>query len=639
MSTAVNERSLHLCHPELGCHYVTDPLRIGAFAALRMTKWPPNGCTPTPGRASNLAVARLFEEIAQSLEVAGEQGHRLRAYRRAAHGVAAESEPLEQLAATGRLRQIAGVGASLEALIAEFLSTGGMRTHAKLIGDNPPGLAPLLQARGFGPAGVQRLHEALGATDLDAVERAADEGRLAEVLGQRRAEDLIAQLPALRNPIRTLRLKSAWESASSILELLRDPSLAPRHIEVAGAARRMCESVAGGLDLVAIPGQASGAAAALLDLVEHLPSVEQVFGRDATGVRVRLYDGVEVRLHLAEPGAWGAALLWHTGSDAHLARLRTLASGRGCALTPAGLFKGDRLVAAATEDDVYAALGLPWIAPELREDQGEIEAGLDGSLPRLIGIDDLRGDLHCHTNWTDGTASLEEMATAARARGYQYMALTDHSRSLTITNGLSLERLEEARRLVERVNERLAPFVVLFGTEMDILLDGSLDYPDETLATLDYVSASVHSGFKQPESQITPRIVRAVRHPLVHTLNHPHGRRLGSRAAYAVDMPAVIAAARAAGCALEVSADPARMDLDGGWARQVKAAGAQCTVSSDAHSTLDFANIWLGIGSARRGWLEPSDVLNTRTLEEFRAYLQSRRRASLPPGAQRNVGN
>ena len=204
-------------------------------------------------------------------------------------------------------------------------------------------------------------------------------------------------------------------------------------------------------------------------------------------------------------------------------------------------------MAAATEEDVYAALGLPWIAPELREDQGEIEAGLEGSLPRLIGIDDLRGDLHCHTNWTDGSNSLEEMATAARARGYQYMALTDHSRSLTITNGLSLERLEEARRLVERMNQQLAPFVVLLGTEMDILLDGALDYPDETLATLDYVSASVHSGFKQPESQMTPRILRAVRHPLVHTLNHPHGRRLGSRAAYAVDMPAVIEAAPAAG--------------------------------------------------------------------------------------------
>jgi DNA polymerase (family X) len=582
---------------------------------------------PPPGRASNLAVARLFEEIARSLEVAGEQGHRLRAYRRAAHGVAAEAEPLEQLAASGRLRQIAGIGPSLEALIAEFLSTGGMRTHARLVGDNPPGLAPLLQARGFGPAGVQALHDALGATDLDAVERAAGDGRLAQVLGPRRAEDLIGQLASLRNPIRAMRLKPAWETARLFVELLRDPSVGPLKIEVAGAARRMCESVTGGLDIVAIPGAGSSAALSLLDLVENLPGVDQVVGRDATGVRVRQFDGIEVRLHLAEPSTWGAALLWHTGSEAHLARVRALADGRGYRLTREGLFDHCRLIASQTEGEIYAALGLPFIAPELREDHGEIEAGLEGSLPRLIGIDDLRGDLHCHTNWTDGTASLDQMATAARDRGYQYMALTDHSRSLTITKGLSLERLEEARRLVEQVNQRLAPFVVLFGTEMDILLDGLLDYPDETLATLDYVSASVHSGFKQPESQMTPRILRAVRHPLVHTLNHPHGRRLGSRPAYAVDMPAVIEAATAAGCAMEVSADPARMDLDGGWARQVKAAGGRCTVSSDAHSTLDFENIWLGIGSARRGWLEPEDVLNTRTLDELLADLRSRRGA------------
>jgi DNA polymerase (family 10) len=573
-------------------------------------------------RATNLAVARLFEEIAQSLEVAGEQGHRLRAYRRAAHGVAAESEPLEQLAASGRLRQIAGIGPSLEALIAEFLSTGGMRTHARLVDEHPPGLAPLLQARGFGPAGVEALHQALGATDLDSVERASREGRLAEVLGQHRAEDLIAQLPSLRNPIRELRLKSAWSTAAGVMDLLRDPSLAPRRIEVAGAARRMCETVVGGLDLVAIPGENGSA---LLDLLEHLPSADQVVERDVNAVRIRLYDGVEVRLQLAEHSRWGAAMLWRTGSHAHLARLRALADGLGYTLTPDGLFGHDRVIAAATEDEVYAALGLPWIAPELRENQGEIEAGLEGSLPGLIGLGDLRGDLHCHTNWTDGTNSLEEMATAARDRGYEYMALTDHSRSLTITNGLSLERLEEARRLVEHINQQLAPFVVLLGTEMDILLDGSLDYPDETLATLDYVSASVHSGFKQPEAQMTPRLLRAVRHPLVHTLNHPHGRRLGSRPAYAVDMPAVIEAARAAGCALEVSADPARMDLHGSWARRVKAAGGMCTVSSDAHSTLDFENIWLGMGSARRGWLEPRDVLNTRPLDEFRAHLRGRR--------------
>jgi DNA polymerase (family 10) len=288
----------------------------------------------------------------------------------------------------------------------------------------------------------------------------------------------------------------------------------------------------------------------------------------------------------------------------------------------------DAQPACATEADVYAALDLPWIAPELREDDGEIEAARAGHLPRLVEQGDLRGDLHCHTHWTDGSASLEDMAIAARARGYAYMALTDHSRSLTITNGLSIERLADARRAVDQLNHQLAPFVILLGTEMDILEDGRLDYPDEVLASLDYVSASVHSRFKQTEALMTPRIIRAVTHPLVHTLNHPHGRLLGARPAYAVDMPRVIATAARAGCALEVSADPARMDLDGSWARRARQAGARCTISSDAHSTLDYDNIWLGIGSARRGWLEAADVLNTRSLEELTAILRARRSPS-----------
>jgi DNA polymerase (family 10) len=266
-------------------------------------------------------------------------------------------------------------------------------------------------------------------------------------------------------------------------------------------------------------------------------------------------------------------------------------------------------------------LDLPWIPPELREDSGEIEAALAGNLPRLLEVADLQGDMHCHTNWTDGSATLEEMAEAARERGYNYMALTDHSRSLAITNGLSLERLDEARRLVRQLNHRLAPFTILLGTEMDILADGQLDYPDDVLSTLDYVSASVHSQFKQPEDVMTERIVRAVTHPLVHTLNHPHGRLLGIRPAYAVHMQRVVETAAGAGCALEVSGDPARLDLDGAWARRALAAGGRFTVSSDAHSTLDYDNIWLGVGSARRGWLGPEHVLNTRSLGELRTLL------------------
>jgi DNA polymerase (family 10) len=563
-------------------------------------------------RDTNLAVARLFEEIAQSLDVAGEQGHRLRAYRRAARTIAATPDRLEDLAAEGRLRDIPGVGSSMAAMITEFLTTGAIGTHDKMVHEHPPGLAPLLQARGFGPAGVQALYAATGAASLDDIERAAQDGRLAQAIGPRRAEELLGQLPSLRNPIRSLRLKSAYETAAMLLDLLSNGGPRPARLQLVGAARRMCELVEGGLDFLALP--LPGQAAALLDLLGRLPNVTRVVSRSDRSATARLYDGLEVRLHLAEAASWGAALVWHTGSDAHLARLQALAASRGLGLTAEG----------ATEQEVYDRLGLPWIAPELREDSGEIEAALAGSLPRLIEQSDLRGDLHCHTHWTDGSDSLEEMALAARARGYAYMALTDHSRSLTITNGLSLERLEEARRAVQQLNQRLAPFTILLGTEMDILQDGSLDYPDETLASLDYVSASVHSRFKQTEELMTARILRAIANPLVNTLNHPHGRMLGVRPAYAVDMPAVIASAARAGCALEVSADPARMDLDGTWARRVIDAGGRCTISSDAHSTLDFDNIWLAIGSARRGWLEARHVLNTRPLGELRAVLRAR---------------
>jgi DNA polymerase (family 10) len=531
-----------------------------------------------------------------------------------------------ELAAEGRLREIPAIGASLEALIREYLETGAIRTHARLVAEHPPGLAPLLLARGFGPAGIHALYQALGVTDLDALERAAQEGRLAEALGPKRAEDLVAQLPALRNPIRRVHLKGAWEQARQFIELLRAAPERPRVIEVSGDARRMCELIVSGVDLVALAGDVG--VAPLLELVERLPGLAGVLGRTANAVRLRLYDGLELRLHVADEATFGAAQLWCTGSAAHLARLQRLAADRGWVLAASGLREADgRLVAGATEHAIYERLGLPWIAPELREDQGEIDAARAGQLPRLVDVGDLKGDLHCHTNWTDGSATLDEMARAARARGYDYMALTDHSRSLQITNGLSIERLEEARRHVQRLNQELAPFVVLLGTEMDILEDGALDYPDEVLASLDYVSASVHSRFKQPSELMTPRIERAVTHPLVHTLNHPHGRLLTVRPAYAVEMERVIAACARAGCALEVSADPARMDLDGGWARRARELGALCTVSSDAHSTLDYDNIWLGVGSARRGWLEPAHVVNTRGLAEMRTWLRRPRGA------------
>jgi DNA polymerase (family 10) len=330
--------------------------------------------------------------------------------------------------------------------------------------------------------------------------------------------------------------------------------------------------------------------------------------------------------------AWGSALVWYTGSRAHVERLEQLARERGWRLSAFGLEDdaSGKLLERESETLIYERLGLPWIPPELREDEGEIEAGQSGTLPRLVELADIKGDLHTHTNWTDGTQPLEEMAKAAKAKGYQYMALTDHTQNLAMTRGLTPERLEEERALVKRVNQKLAPFVVLLGTEMDILMDGQLDFSDEVLASLDYVSASVHTGFRQPRDVMTARMRRAISNPLVNTLNHPHGRKIGRRDGYEVDMQAVIEDAAAGGCALELNATPNRLDLNGTWARRALNLGARFTISSDAHSTKELEHMQFGVGSARRGWLTPNDVLNTRPLEELRAILRKRRSGPNP---------
>jgi DNA polymerase (family 10) len=310
-----------------------------------------------------------------------------------------------------------------------------------------------------------------------------------------------------------------------------------------------------------------------------------------------------------------------------VARLEGLARARGWRLTALGLEDDatGQLLERERETAVYERLGLPWIPPELREDEGEIEAGLAGTLPKLVELGDVKGDLHTHTNWTDGTETLEDMAKSAKAKGYQYIALTDHTQNLAMTRGLTPERLEEERALVMRVNHKLAPFVVLLGTEMDILMDGQLDFADDLLASLDYVSASIHTGFRQPREVMTARMRRAISNPLVHTLNHPHGRKIGRRDGYEVDMQSVIEQAASSGCALELNATPNRLDLNGTWARRALNLGARFTISSDAHATRDLEYMQFGIGSARRGWLTADDVLNTRPLEDLRALLKERR--------------
>ena len=581
-----------------------------------------------PGASANAAVARLFAEIGDILEIKGEPPYRYNAYRTGARSVANAKERLETLFAQGKLRQLQGVGAALEAKIVEYLATGRMAFHEEVRRDFPVALATLLEIPGLGPGKARNVYRELGISTLPELEAAAHSGRLREVqgFGPKAVETLLANLERLKQRSNRCLLSDAWVAYDQVREAIGGASREVDLLAPVGSVRRMQDSV-GGLDLVA--GRDSpDEAEQLIQSVLGLPNLVQVLERSSDEVSVQLYGGLDVRLSIVPRAAWGSALVWYTGAQAHVEHLQALARERDWTLSSFGLEDvSGKLLAREHEADVYEKLGLAWIPPELREDQGEIEAAQLGRLPKLVGLADIKGDLHTHTNWTDGTDTLEDMARAAKARGYQYMALTDHTQNLAMTRGLSPERLEEERGLVKRINQKLAPFVVLLGTEMDILMDGALDFSDDVLASLDYVSASIHTGFQQPRDTMTARMLRAISNPLVTTLNHPHGRKIGRRDGYAVDMQAVIEQAAATGCALELNATPDRLDLNGTWARRALGLGARFTISSDAHSTRELEFMQWGVGSARRGWLTAQDVLNTRPLAELRELLAGQRKS------------
>jgi DNA polymerase (family 10) len=574
---------------------------------------------------ANAEVARLFSEIGDILEIKGEPPYRYNAYRTGARSVGGAPERLDVLFEQGRLRELRGVGAALEAKIVEYLKTGRIEFHEQVRRDFPIALASLLKVPGLGPGKARAIYQDLGISTLPDLEEAARSGQLREVpgFGPKAVDTLLQSLEQLKQRSSRGLISDAWAAFAQIREVVGD-----EHLAVVGSVRRMQDTV-GGLDLLAGRDDAEDAEQVLQDIVS-LPNLVQVLDRSADEISVQLYSesgGLEVHLGVVPRDAWGSSLAWYTGSRAHVARLEAIARERGWELTPLGLEESatGKLLERQHEAAIYERLGLAWIPPELREDEGEIEAAQADSLPKLVELADIRGDLHTHTNWTDGTETLEDMAKTAKARGYEYMALTDHTQNLAMTRGLTPERLEEQRALVKRVNQKLAPFVVLHGTEMDILMDGQLDFPDDLLRSLDYVSASIHTGFRQPREVMTERMLRAISNPLVNTLNHPHGRIIRRRDGYAVDMQAVVERAASIGCALELNATPDRLDLNGAWARRALRLGARFTISSDAHNLKELEFMQFGVASARRGWLTAHDVLNTRPLDEFRQLLAARR--------------
>ncbi len=571
----------------------------------------------------NFQVARLFYEMASLLEARDESVFRIRAYQRAAQTLETLSEDVQAVAARGALTSLPAIGKDLAAKIQEYLDTGRIEQLERLRAELPPAFLTLMEIRGLGPRTARALFEQRGVDSVDRLEALCRSKEIIGVAGirEKTCENILKGIAEWRAGRTRTLLPTARGIARQIGEALRAHGGVER-LEIAGSLRRMKETVKD-IDLLVT----STEPARVIRTLTTLPSIVEVLAQGPTKASVRHQDGLAIDLRVVEPEAFGAALQYFTGSKEHNVKLREMASRRGLRISEYGVFDeatGGR-VGGATEEEVYATVGLPWIPPELRENQGEIEAAREGRLPALVTEDDLRGDLHAHTDWSDGHHPLERLVEAAQARGYEYVIVSDHSRSLTIAGGLSLDELRAQRAAIRALQPRFS-IRILAGTECDILADGSLDFPDEVLAELDVVVAAVHSRFKQSREEMTARIVRALGNPWLNVLAHPTGRRLGSREPYDVDLDAVFEAALRHGKAVEINSSPERLDLADVHARRAAALGVPIAISTDTHYLRELDQVELGLGVARRAWIEPRQVLNTRPLDELLAWARPGRR-------------
>ena len=557
----------------------------------------------------------MFDQTADLLELRGENPFRVRAYRRAARTVEGLPQSVRTMLGGGYdLAELPGIGKDLSGKIADIVRTGHFQLLNSLKTKVPGQIGDMAALPGLGPRRLKLLYEKLKLRTLDDLRRAAKEGRLAKVRGF--GPTIVSRLvEALEKPApgKRFKLSVAEAEADSLLAYLQERGA---HIAVAGSYRRRRDTV-GDLDILATRDVEDIAAKFV-----RYENVAKVLAHGTTRAAVLLRSGLQVDLRVVPPESYGAALLYFTGSKAHNIALRGLALSRGWKLNEYGLFSGKRRIAGATEEEVYQKLGLPFIPPELREDRGEISLAATGKLPRLVTQSDIRGDLHVHSSWTDGTADIEVMARAAQALGHEYIALTDHSRRIAMVHGLDAARLAQQAREIERLNRRLDGITVLRGIEVDILKDGSLDLPDKALAMLDVVVASVHSHFELPREAQTERIIRAMQNPHVSILGHPTGRLIGEREPCDIDMERIVAAAREHGCHLELNAEPDRLDINDMQAHAAREAGVRVAISTDAHSVNALKCMRFGVDQARRGWLSPADIINTRPIAELRPLLK-----------------
>ena len=571
----------------------------------------------------NSEVAALFNEIADFLEIKGENPFRVRAYRRAAQAMEGLTEDVAAVAAREGLQDIPGIGKDLAGKIQEYLERGAVEYLEDLRKEIPPGVVEMMSVHGVGPKTAKLLYEKAGVTSVERLEELARAHALVGTPGiqAKTEENILKGIAVWKSGRERMPLGTALPVAEAIRATL-EPLEETDQISLAGSVRRMRETVKD-IDILVT----SRRPARVMEAFVRLPNVVEVLAHGETKSSVRLREGIQADLRVVEPECFGAALQYFTGSKQHNIRVRELAQRQGLKVNEYGVFdeKTNRRVAGATEEDVYRSVGLPLVPPEIREDGGEIEAALENRLPELVRLDDIRGDLQLHTTWSDGAHSVADLAAGVRAKGYQYMAVTDHSKSATVAGGMKEAQVVQMIAEVRALNARLRGFRVLAGCEVDIRADGSLDFSDEILAQLDLVQVSVHSRFKMSREDMTRRIVRAVQHPLVHILGHPTGRLIGERAPYEVDVEAVLQAAKLGGVAAEINASPSRLDLNDLHARRAKDLGIPITISTDAHAIPQLDYMRYGVAVARRAWLAPADVLNTRPAPALASWLKQRR--------------
>jgi DNA polymerase (family 10) len=576
----------------------------------------------------NQQIAKIFNEIAELLELKGENVFRIRAYRRAAQNIDGLSKDVAALSEE-ELEAIPGIGKDLANKVHEYLETGKIAKHEELKKEIPEGVLQLLQIPGLGPKKAKMLFDMLKVKSIEELEAAIRKGKLSGLPGiQKKTEENILQgIELLKRGTERRPLGRVLPLAEDIVRRVRDAAPVDK-IEIAGSIRRMKETIKD-IDILTTSKNPE----AVMDVFVKLPHVTRVLMHGPTKSSVITEEGIQVDLRVVEEDSFGAALQYFTGSKQHNIKLREMAVKAGLKINEYGVFKepGDKKVGGKKEEDVYKALKLPYIPPELREDTGEIEAAQKGKLPDLVTLDDIKGDLHVHTKWSDGSHDLDTVVQAAKKKGYQYIAITDHTKGLGVAHGLDEKRLAEEIMLIDEANKKLSGFKILRGTEIDIRADGRLDLSDDALTRLDIVVASIHSGFKQPQEQITKRLLSAIRNPCVSVIAHPTGRLIGERDAYAVDMEAVLKEAAKYGVAMEVNAYPLRLDLNDLHIKMAKEYDVPLVISTDTHVTNQYDFMAYGVSVARRGWVEKKDVLNTLSYEQLIKKLKacSARKAKL----------